>query len=219
MAEVFLLRHRLRAAKVSEQVAELLVAQAVEQAFGHETAAGGLKGLDFRGAQCCVFPIERAEHQCVGVAIGYETGEGAAVFRFDFDGGVAFANFGIGIEYAQEQRAEVVALICREVGTDVAALEKQFVAGGAALHEERFTGVRISRTGAQGGFDGADPPGQFSGRAGAGVAKQCCGQAANRRGRVGAEAFGDLRRHRRKAHFARLQGAEQKKTRRGAAGR
>ena len=35
---------------------------------------------------------------------------------------------------------------------------------------------------------------------------------------MGAEAFGDLRRHRRKAHFARLQGAEQKKTRRGAAG-
>src|SRR5256885_2809066 len=58
-----LLADGLRDPQVREEVAELLVAQAVEQAHRHQALARGLDRLDLVGPEGDVLPVEAAEHR------------------------------------------------------------------------------------------------------------------------------------------------------------
>src|SRR2546425_11664403 len=71
---------RLRDAEVSEEVAQLLVGQAVQQALRHQARAGRIHLADVIAGERDVRAVEPADHNDVRVFVSDETVQGASVF-------------------------------------------------------------------------------------------------------------------------------------------
>ena len=171
---------------------------------------------DLVGAQGDVFAAESAQHGHLVVAFDDEAAERAAVVRLDHLVLVAFADFRVGVDDAEEHRPEVVALVGGEIGAEVAAFEEQLVAGGAAGGESCLSGVRIAGPGLQGRRHCVDAGLKISRRSLCG--KQACGAGGDVGISVQAQpvrGFGGNRARRQRSAFQRV---EQGTCPRGAAG-
>ena len=144
---------RLRAPQVGEQVADLLVAQVLEQALGHDRGLGRLHLLDGVARERQLLAVAAAEHDDVLVLLDDDAGQGPAVGRGDDRPGVALADLGAGIDDVQEHRLQVVAAVGRQVGPDLAPLAEEGVAAGALVDED--LPARLGNAGA--GPDDARP--------------------------------------------------------------
>jgi hypothetical protein len=118
-------------AEVSEEVADLLWGERIEDAWRHEAVAGGGERSDFAAAQGDFGSVEAAEGDGGGILVGEESADGASVRGGDDDIFEALADLGIGVDDADEEGAEVIALVGSEVWSDVAALMEESVAGTA----------------------------------------------------------------------------------------
>ena len=149
-----LARDRLREAEVGEEIAEFLIGETGEQACGHQARGGG--GA-VRGPRCArrltSWPSRPRSTTAAVVLTDEESAERAAVFRGEQLVHEALADLRAGIDDAREQRAEIVALICGEVGTDASAFVEKRVARFAALREKRPAFVGIA---GRGGDDAAE---------------------------------------------------------------
>src|ERR1041384_2938046 len=70
---------RLGLSQIGKEVANLGLGQAVEEAFRHEAAGGGVHGGDVNAAQADVRAVEAAENDDVRILIGEDAAQVAAV--------------------------------------------------------------------------------------------------------------------------------------------
>ena len=102
----------------------------------------------------------------MGILVGEEAAEGTTVLGGDEDIFEALADFGVGVDDADEESGRVVALIGSEVGADAAAFEEELVAGSAGGGEERFTLVGVAGAGGDDLGDGGDAGFEVAARGG-----------------------------------------------------
>ena len=97
-----------------------------------------------------------------------------------------------------------------QIGTDVAAFEKELVAAGAAFHENGFACIRIARAAAQRGFDFRKPLLKISRRHGViGFREKPGGEFAHWSIRVRSQTISDFGGYDRETNLAGLQRLQQ----------
>src|SRR5205814_1794408 len=93
-----------------------------ENAVGHETRRAGAQIADLPASEVDILTVQTAQSNDRVVLIHQKTGEGAAIGGRRNLVHETLADFGAGIDDAGEQCAEIVPLVGREVGANVATL-------------------------------------------------------------------------------------------------
>ena len=129
----------------------MLFGKGIQQAFGHERHAGGLKLGDSAPGQGHVLIVQSAQDDGMLILLDQKSGERPTIARLDGVVFKSFPYFRIRIHGGEEHRFEICAVLHGEVGSDLPALTKQLMAGATGVLKERPTIIRIPRPTADGG--------------------------------------------------------------------
>src|SRR5678815_5228782 len=130
-----LVADRLGNSQVSEEVPKLMLVQVVQQSLGHQAATHWLYFLDLVRGERHVLSVEAAEDRHLIIAVDLEAADGASIFRFHANVLEPFPDLRIRINDANQHGTEIVSLIVRQLGADIAAFEEELMTGGATLHK------------------------------------------------------------------------------------